>query len=126
VVKASTNVLIDVVLTNVSGHDPGISDCILQELNYHIEVSKEDGKSAQLTSFGHQLYVKPIDQSPLMSKMSRAVELLKPGQTVKPTLLASRVYDLSQSGVYKLQVERRIPFTDTFVKSNVITVTVTP
>ena len=51
---------------------------------------------------------------------------LKPSQDWRNTLRVSDLYDLSKPGQYTIQVRRWDDETKTWVKSNTITVTVTP
>jgi hypothetical protein len=49
-----------------------------------------------------------------------------PGKTFSDAMIANKFYDLSKPGKYKIQVQRTDPASKVVVKSNVITVTVTP
>ena len=51
---------------------------------------------------------------------------LLPGESWRDLILMKNLYDLSQPGQYTIQVRRWDDETKTWVKSNTLTVTVTP
>jgi hypothetical protein len=75
---------------------------------------------------GHVANLDP-DQisSPQDLKSSAYFGTLEAGKTLKRQLNASKLYDMTAPGSYTIQVQRRDPETDTMVKSNTITVTIT-
>lgn len=57
---------------------------------------------------------------------STIIQFLAPGETQKDEIPVSKLYDLSKPGRYTIQIQRTDPETKLVVKSNSITVTVTP
>jgi len=115
--KAGSEIALDISVTNTSGHqieyDPGITSLVF-------DVKDAEGKPVPLTPGGQDLrkqygighgQVIPVPQD----KTASAGEVIISG-----------LYDLSQPGVYTIQVSRFDSETKTWVKSNTITLTVTP
>jgi hypothetical protein len=86
------------------------------ELNgYDVDVRDSSGKAYSL---------KPILAG--RWRRSRGNLCIKPGKTFKESLSVDQVVDLSAPGVYKIQVDHFDRGNSTHVRSNSITVTVTP
>ena len=150
--KAGSKVIVDVLLTNISSGKvllpAGGGEDILPW--YTIQVRRKDGApvpESQLVQAQKRGSAKPLP--PGMFKVdnySRIMGELQPGQTAKERVVLNDLYDLSQPGDYVVQAERIEPangailkstghattsVTDksnpgTVVKSNSITLTVTP
>jgi len=150
--KAGSKVIVDVLLTNTSSGrvllPAGGGEDIL--LWYTIQVRRKDGTpvpESQLIQAQKRESSKPLP--PGMFKVdnySRIMGELQPGQTAKDRVVLSDLYDMSQPGDYVVQAERIEPAngailkstgpaatsgTDkskagTVVKSNSLTLTVTP
>jgi hypothetical protein len=124
VVKADSNVPLDIILTNTSDKDMSSGEILGgAELNYDIDVRGSKGELAPETSFGRKLHHK----DPGFTLGGSVVAYhLKPGRTHETRSFLNRVYDLSQPGKYTIQVQRRDPGSNTIVKSNATTITVVP
>lgn len=129
VVKAGAAVPIDIVITNTSDHEIAIgrSNGPMQgEFHHELHVLDSSGKAVARTKWGHKLKgeVGPGEDSVIT--FSDVIGTLQPGQTLKDGLFANAIFDLTHPGKYTLQIERIDADTKAVVKSNVITVTVTP
>jgi hypothetical protein len=150
--KAGSRIIVDVSLTNIyTGRvllPSGGGEDILPW--YTIQVRRKDGApvpESQLVQAKKRESSKPLP--PGMFKVdnySRIMGELQPGQTAKDRVVLSDLYDMSRPGDYVVQAERNEPanaailkstgpastsVTDksnacTVVKSNSITITVTP
>lgn len=124
--KAGSIVQIDVVVKNISPHD------ILLETNYtrpyvettdHVNIVDENGAKASETQFGRAA----LGHSPGSGVTGKDVFMrLRISKSFTYQLKISELYDLSRPGKYTIQVERLDEESEAFVKSNTITVTVTP
>jgi|ERR1035437_1914868 hypothetical protein len=68
----------------------------------------------------------PDPASMVAARAAGTLVSLKPGQDWRNTIRVSELYDLSKPGQYTIQVRRWDDETKTWVKSNPLTVTVTP
>ena len=130
-VKVGSPVRIRVILKNISDHDivvgreVGGMDC-------RIDVRDAHGKLVADTKLGYfrNGHVANLDLSRISPQDltgNAYYGTLRPGETSKWELDASKLYDIKQPGSYSIQVDRRDPEDlSTFVKSNTITVKVTP
>lgn len=149
-VKSGSPVLIEVTLLNISNHDI-VLDRLLSGADCRIDVRDVNGKWPPDTKFGyiHNGHVPVANRDPSILASLSARELfdqsvdvpVKAGQTWKWPIDVGKFYDLSNSGKYTIQVERadvgptaiaggtrgsQNPPASVLVKSNTITVTVTP
>ncbi len=118
-VKAGSNVDVEVTVTNTSDHD-----IKYRRLNWpHVKQDVRDskGRPAPETPYGRELHAGHV--GPTRNPLRGALE---PGKTNRVRYPLTMIYDLSQPGTYTVQEEQEDPETKTFVKSNTITVTVTP
>jgi hypothetical protein len=104
-------------LENCSGHQMTVDSA---ETRYDIQVFDSRGLPAPLTDAGRTF------RKYLGSGHATFVRL-KPGEILRESFNdVSKLYDLSPPGEYTIQVSRFDEQTKTWVKSNTITVTVTP
>jgi len=123
-VNAGDPIEITVTMKNMSDHDitmgkwVGISQA---ELNYEIIVKGKNGEMPNETG-----YRKAIKEGHIHG--SRQHITLKPGEERTETSNINKLYDLSMPGEYAIQVEKELPTSEGkgTIKSNTITVTVTP
>lgn len=121
VIKAGAPLLIKSQLTNTSGQDLNVSGGIDRDTglksNHIFDVRDKAGNS--VTKKSHK-QVGPLTGSVVFGT-------LKQGESSVHVEDVSRAYDLSRPGQYVIQISRPIPSDpQQVVKSNKITVTVTP
>ena len=122
-VKAGAEVAVTVHFKNTSNqelnHNANISDLTGVDPNYIFEV--RDGSGA--------LVPRKVYEHPELANGHAVFLTVEPGEGVTDTEPISRLLDLSRPGKYVIQVSRRINANDEkdgVVKSNRVTVTVTP
>jgi hypothetical protein len=128
-IKAGSPVLMKVVLKNKSDHD--LSVFLLDaagENQYLAEVYDEKRQVPTETEHGKIInghvpneLLKPKDMT-----FNFACFAMKPGETITHDLNLSRIYNFDKPGKYEIQVQRGAPESLDYVKSNKVTVTVTP
>ena len=122
-VSAGSEVRIEIALTNIADHEIGILRSAA-EADYLVEVRDEQGKMAPDTEFGRRR------KAPGSISVSTATPLymLKPREVLKDEIVVNRFHDMSVPARYAISVTRAIPeeLGSGVVKSNTVTVTVTP
>ena len=121
-VVAGSDVWIKVSLTNTSDHDVNEGAMYITEINldstFRFEVRDERGKLVPKRTYPHpELRTGyPVNRS------------ISPGQTFTQEQRVSALYDMRKPGKYTIQVSRRASDNpkDGELKSNLVTVTVTP
>jgi hypothetical protein len=123
-VTAGSDIFIKVHLTNISRHNLALgydSDSRTNvTLSHTYEVRDSSGRVAQK---------RPINHPEIVTGHGWPARILKPHESMDITGdFISRLYDLSQPGDYTIQLSRAVSDDpkNGVVKSNVITVTVTP
>jgi hypothetical protein len=127
IVKAGSEVRVDVVLRNTSDHEitllrsPGTGR---GELEFESDVLGEKGNLASQTKYGQQLKKSGLNAV----EGSRIMFRLQPGETYEDSMSLNKLYDLSKPGKYKIQLHKRVPehLGQGVVKSNALVITVTP
>jgi len=120
VIKAGTNVFVKVALTNTSKHQIRLNSSNGTQEMQDIVIRDDQGNSP-LSKIGRDI---AAGRDWLVgSEHSFTIE---PGKTVTERVGVPSTYDLSQPGKYTMQVQKRDPYSKTVVKSNTITLTVTP
>ena len=117
-VIAGSNVWIKVSLTNTSNQDLDDSGSWITGMpldpNFRFEVRDEHGKLVPKRTYPH----------PELETGSVRFGAIPPGETITEDQEVSALYDMRKPGKYTIQVWRRDPKYD--IKSNIITITVTP
>jgi hypothetical protein len=125
-VKIGTPAKLTVTMTNTSDHDI----CIYSDAkgNYRVEVRDEKAKLPPDTKFGRSRNgnVKPDQLSPEELSSSGGYVILGPRQTQVQTVNVTALYEITRPGRYSVQVSRIDPATFEEVKSDVVTITLTP
>jgi hypothetical protein len=122
VVRAGSDVYINVHLTNTSNHDlddsGSIDDMIGLDPNLLFAVRDTRGR----------LVPKRVYKHPELASGSPVNRTVRPGESISEEQRVSGLYDMSRPGQYVIQVSRRVSDNpkDGVLKSNTITVTVTP
>ena len=113
---------------NKSDHDLPVYRAISSDMDqggwvYTVDVRDDKGVARPETRF----YIFAQGRDPDAAKRTSGwATKVKPGGTLADRVKVSKLYDLNQPGKYTIQFQRLDPQTKTFVKSNEITVTVTP
>jgi hypothetical protein len=123
-VKAGTEIRIHAVFKNASDKAMWIprSDSSDAEMNYTAQVRDKSGKDASETDYGHAVRTGRVSSSSVIKVF------LQPGETMEEDMVLGKLFDLSVPGEYEVQLSRIIPDDPKggTVKSNKITITVTP
>jgi hypothetical protein len=123
-VKAGNPIEIAITLKNVSDQDLMLTTWFDQaELNFEIIVRGKNGVMLKETECE-----KEIKEGIASIEVSRNLLTLKPDEAITGTSYINKLYDLNRPGEYTVQVEKEFPAPEGNgkVKSNTITVTVTP
>ncbi len=125
-IKVGSQIRLRITLTNTSGQDlligRGNGDARAAEAGYRIEVLNEKGKNPPETKY--QRVIKGEEDGIFWS--SPIGITLQSGKTYEDGMIVNDFYDLSQPGTYTIQVQRTDHQSKILVKSNKVTVTVTP
>src|SRR5215510_10958077 len=122
-VMAGDPIKITVTMKNMSDHDitmVAVGNNSKAELNYEIIAREKNGEMVDETRYGKGLKGGVAG--------SRKLFTLKPGAEITETCNINKLYDMSMPGEYVIQVEKELPASEGkgTIKSNTITVTVTP
>jgi Carboxypeptidase regulatory-like domain len=122
-VMAGDPIKIAIRMKNISDHDitmVAVGGNTQAELNYEIIARVKNGEMLNETIYGKGLKGGVAG--------SRKLFTLKPGAEITETSDINKLYDMSMPGEYVIQVEKELPASEGkgTIKSNTITVTVTP
>jgi hypothetical protein len=122
VVKAGSDIRIEVTLTNVTTTAIGIESNALAP--YKVLVNASDGSTPAET--GHGRKIKEVQQSREKGETisTKIGQSLQPGETKTTELVVTDLYDVSHPGKYSIQVERR--WEGQKIRSNTLVITITP
>jgi len=131
-IRAGSSVDVTVTLRNISDHAVSVWRENAEDQGghvYRVDVKDERGSPAPDTKVGRGF--KGLDDPQLESSDTPLVssggwQLLKPGESQVDKVNVSRLYDLSRPGRYSIFLRRFDEQSKSFIKSNKITVTVTP
>jgi hypothetical protein len=131
VVASGTRVELHILVTNVSkglihmGRDNGKDSAALY---YTVDLRDTEGDSAPKTRFNRilhgEVHADP-DKGGIITG-SPIIFPLQPGETLKDDMILNDLFDLKVPGKYTVQIQHEDPVTHNPVKSNIITLTVTP
>jgi hypothetical protein len=120
VIKSGTEAQIKIDLTNTSNHEirlnssnglSGIGEIVIRNENGDSPLSRRGRNVAG----GNDLLVGSDHSVPV-----------SPGKALTERVVIPKTYDIGQPGRYTVQVQKHDPYSGTVVKSNTITITVTP
>ena len=95
--------------------------------DYDVFVTDSQGMSAPETAYHRHLKGRRQPNDPLFYRSgSRQTSVVQPGRSVGDVIDVGKIYDLSKPDTYKIWLERLDQTSGIHVKSNVVTVTVTP
>jgi hypothetical protein len=124
-VKADSDVMVNVVLTNVSNKAISVygnnGEHSAELGGYDVKVSDARGAAPPLTKWGRTVIK---GEGTVVS--SGGYSALEPGESRKNSLFVNSLYDLSQPGEYTVQLRRLDDQTSTMVTSNQLTFHVVP
>jgi hypothetical protein len=127
--KAGSELNVKLVLTNLSDKDLLIYTSGLGERDYTVRVVDKDGQEPLETRYLRALRGKdtsdPISKTDLVIVGGGGLHGVRPGESFELTVDLNKLYVL-KPGKYSVQVERLDDESKALVKSNKITVTVTP
>jgi hypothetical protein len=134
-VKAGAEVKVGVTLTNTSDHQIYLArsmDRVSGEDHAQVEILSENGNPPPETKYRRFLRGEDHEpgshgQPPRPRIGSDISYRINTGKTLEDVIVVSKLYDLSKPGRYTIQVSRfDQTYSKTWVKSNKITLTVTP
>jgi hypothetical protein len=124
VVRTGSDVSVVVLLTNIANHElhyTTVDDDMFGDNGYVPKILDDAGKPVPLTKYGQMIANRTYLQG------RRGQVGVQPGETTVPHEISlSELYDLTRPGKYTIQMERMDKDAKVRVKSNIITVTVTP
>ena len=127
VVKSGSIIWVDATVKNTSDEVISVGSTAPVEFAYDIDVWTDKSARAPETKLGRRRNNRTTPEDETMVILSDSAESpLKPGKTLTDHVNVSKMYDLSQPGKYTIEFRRLDEETKTFVKSNKITLTVTP
>jgi Prolyl oligopeptidase family len=121
-VQVRSDARLSITLKNLSdhqiffGHRPGRDT---PEYSFRIEVRNAAGHVVEETAYGREAMQRQESQSP-------TVDYVQPGGTVVETAHLTKLVNLSRPGRYTVRVFRKDPESKAVVRSNEITLSVTP
>src|ERR1700730_9323434 len=123
VVKAGSKITVKATLVNKSSSNLLFStDENIAKLDFKADVRDSQGNLAPLTEYGRS--VMRNETAPDIT--SAGYSMVRPGETKKSDVDITKLYNLSQPGKYSIRVQRIDDAIKMAVKSNTITLTVTP
>jgi hypothetical protein len=122
VVKAGSDVYINVHLTNTTNHNLDDSGSIDNRIGL------DPNLLFAVRDTGGKLVPKRVYKHPELTTGTPVNRTVRPGESISLEQCVSRLYDMSRPGEYVIQVSRRLSDNpkDGLLKSNTTTVTVTP
>lgn len=126
-VKDGQPVMVNVIVKNISDHLLGVEEDrgSAQEVNYEVTVREKSGNEAPTSAFHRLLRGKPLrDDQVVAVNPNELLVPLDPGKSLTDPIDLTKLYSL-RPGVYSVQVER-IFGSQAPVRSNAVTITVTP
>jgi hypothetical protein len=128
IVKVGSSVFVDATVVNKSNHDISVSSTKDHAgYEYPIDVWDEKGATAPETKFGRaQNGHETAEDANEITVFDVGHGTLNPGKALSDRVNVSLLYDLSHPGKYTIQFKRYDEESKSIVRSNKITVTVTP
>jgi hypothetical protein len=130
VVTAGSEVRVELIVTNISNQVVTLArenSLNNGELSNSIEVRDDMGTSVHRTNLVRAAKSNESSKDEMSIPVYSSVTIsLKPGETLKDGIFVTQLFDLSQPGRYTILVLRKDETSNTIVKSNTITLTVTP
>ena len=124
VVKAGSSVEVDITRKNISKHPVGVGQVVgTVERDYEVIVYTSDGHPVPETELGRKIHGPDKDRDRFESIV---LGTLKPGQEMHQQLYANAIYDLRSPGTYSIQVAQIDSTSNLVIRSNTVTLTVTP
>lgn len=131
VVAADSPVIIVATLTNMSDHEITMVQVSGLRAGYDVDVRNSQGKRPR---GANELLAEQNKENKEAHRPIRVIinqggartVNVKPGQTLRDEIQVSNIFDLTIPGTYTIQLTRKDSESTAIVKSNTITVTVTP
>lgn len=129
--KSGAEVAVAINLTNTSDKEIFFTGTCAPKADvngFKVEVDDSHGNIAPETNLLRSLRGEPVPKPKELASGTSGpgCGVVPPGHFVNSGFVLNRFYDLTQSGQYKLQVERLDSASKVVVKSNTITLTITP
>jgi hypothetical protein len=124
VLKSGLSVEVDITRKNLSKHPVGVAQVVgTVERDYEVIVRNSDGRQVPETEFWRKIHGPDKDRDRFESVV---LGTLKPGQELHQQLYANAIYDLRSPGTYSIQVAQIDSASNLVIRSNTVTLTVTP
>lgn len=128
VFKQAAKIRVDILLKNTSDKEMTVwrdaDNEVGESAGYDIQVFYEKSGVAPETKYHRVLRNEESPTVPLLT--SAIARIVAPGETAKDAMIVNKFYDMRKPGKYRILVQLADPATKIIVKSNVITITVTP
>lgn len=128
-VRAGEALRLVVSLKNISSKEIIIAkeNATSDEADYSVLAIDEQGKNASTTPYYRVLKGERQTEVPkFVIRRSTQMLTVQPGESLESGIELGRIYKIETPGVYKIWVERLDKVSNIRVKSNTVTVTVTP
>lgn len=129
-VKLGSEVRLKIVVTNTSNHEMLLERPVgiyQGEILNRFEVRDEKGSPAVKKPYYRLLTGEPMTSYPQEEYLRDMTgSMVKPGESVIEEVILNKLYELDKPGKYTIRVEHTDPVTQMPVKSNTITLTITP
>lgn len=125
IVKMGAAVQVDITFKNISDQDLPVFipfDETGIAMAFDIDVRDNTGAPAHETAIG--LHVHQKTRKPVI--ISGPTKVIPPGGEIERSTNLAKVFDLSKHGTYSIQVTKVDPNHKSIVKSNTITIAITP
>jgi hypothetical protein len=130
IVRAGSEIRVKIVMTNTTDHEINIVRSPGEDNGENwndIEGFDETGKAASETEYYRAFKGKGLYKGHIVLRMgSNILFPVKPGEALKDGIIVGNLFDLSKPGKYTVHVQRPDRISGNIIKSNTITITVTP
>ena len=129
-VKTGSEIRITILLKNVSDHEIEIPRTLGENRgdSFHtLEVRDNRGNVTPKTQLRREIEEHGTANGQIVFQGGSVfTQVLKPTETIREGIVVTNIFDLTKPGKYTIQCQRFDEESKTIVKSNMITVTVTP
>lgn len=122
--KAGSPIILTVIETNISDHDI-LYSTVGHRRPFKLHIRDSKGAPVRETQEGMKADGTDPNRKPFVGSVFPPFAL-HPGKTIQHNIVLSKEYDLDKLGTYTIQAIEHDPSSHTTVKSNKLTITITP